>query len=209
MFQENLQIMIMQNFGGVKEVYYGIVQVVNEENKNVTPAHMNCIKFRGVINSLTTKISKSVGLIAKLRQIVVNRTPPDICKPLIVPYITYGLTSWGNASNTLLNKGLVLQKRALRLIPFAQAREHAIPLFLKGKLLPLEFLCYEKIVKLMCADIITNSAPICSLKIPVFILTAHAYQHVSIFSPNNPHLAFKVRPFHVLALKSGMGYQLV
>ena len=26
---ENLQTMIMQNFGGVKEVYYGIVQAVN------------------------------------------------------------------------------------------------------------------------------------------------------------------------------------
>ena len=32
MSQENLQTMIMQNFGGVKEVYYGIVQVVNEKN---------------------------------------------------------------------------------------------------------------------------------------------------------------------------------
>ena len=29
MSQENLQTMIMENFGGVKEVYYGIVQVVN------------------------------------------------------------------------------------------------------------------------------------------------------------------------------------
>ena len=29
MSQENLQTMIRQNFGGVKEVYYGIVQVVN------------------------------------------------------------------------------------------------------------------------------------------------------------------------------------
>ena len=29
MSQENLQTMIMQNFWGVKEVYYGIVQVVN------------------------------------------------------------------------------------------------------------------------------------------------------------------------------------
>ena len=34
MSQENLQTMIMQNFGGVKEVYYGIVQVVNT-NKTV------------------------------------------------------------------------------------------------------------------------------------------------------------------------------
>ena len=30
MSQENLQTLIMQNFWGVKEVYYGIVQVVNE-----------------------------------------------------------------------------------------------------------------------------------------------------------------------------------
>ena len=29
MSQENLQTMIMQNFWGVKEVYYGIVQAVN------------------------------------------------------------------------------------------------------------------------------------------------------------------------------------
>ena len=31
MSQENLQTMIMQNFLGVKEVYYGIVQVVNAQ----------------------------------------------------------------------------------------------------------------------------------------------------------------------------------
>ena len=31
MSQEKLQTMSMQNFGGVKEVHYGIVQVVNEE----------------------------------------------------------------------------------------------------------------------------------------------------------------------------------
>ena len=34
MSQENLQTMIMQNFLGVKEVYYGIVQVVNWLKKN-------------------------------------------------------------------------------------------------------------------------------------------------------------------------------
>ena len=32
MSQENLQTVIMQNFWGVKEVYYGIVQVVNDGN---------------------------------------------------------------------------------------------------------------------------------------------------------------------------------
>ena len=78
--------------------------------------------------------SKTVGLIAKLRHMVPNRTLLNVYKSLIVPYITYGLTSWGNASETMLNKVLVLQKRALRLIHFAQTREHTIPLFLTGKL---------------------------------------------------------------------------
>ena len=32
MSQENLQTMIMQNVWGVKEVYYGIVQVVNNSS---------------------------------------------------------------------------------------------------------------------------------------------------------------------------------
>ena len=103
-------------------------------------------------HTLTTKISITVGLIAKLRHSVPNQTILNIYKSLIVPSITYGLTSWGNVSETLLNKVLVLQKRALRLIHFAQAREHAIPLSLKGKLLMLKSLYYEKIANLMYAS---------------------------------------------------------
>ena len=106
------------------------------------------LSWKDHIHTLTTEISKTVGLIAKLRHIVPNQTLLNIYTSLIVPYMTYGLTSWGNASETLLNKVLFLQKRALRLIHFAQAREHGIPLFLKGKL-----------VNLM-NDINTNFAPI-------------------------------------------------
>ena len=92
----------------------------NEQNKNVILEHKNCIKFLGLlidenlswkdhIHTLTTKISKTVGLITKLRHIVPNQTLLNIYKSLIAPSMTYGLTSWGNASETLLNKVLVLQ----------------------------------------------------------------------------------------------------
>ena len=108
----------------------------NEENKNITLEHKNCIKYLGLlidenlswknhIYTLTTKINKTVGLIAKLRHIVPNRTLLDIYKSLIAPNITYGLTSWGTASKTLLKNIPVLQKRVLRLIHFAPVREHA------------------------------------------------------------------------------------
>ena len=40
--QENLRTMIMENFWGVKEVYYGIVQVVNINNLKPLDWFMLC-----------------------------------------------------------------------------------------------------------------------------------------------------------------------
>ena len=84
-----------------------------KKKRNVILEHKNCIKFLGLlvdeslswkghIHTLTTKISKTVGLIAKLRHIDPFRTLLNIYKSLIVFYITYGLTSRGNASEVLL-----------------------------------------------------------------------------------------------------------
>ena len=42
----------------------------------------------------------------------------------------YGLTAWGQAVKAHLNKLLLLQKRALRLMYFLNPRTHAIPFFL-------------------------------------------------------------------------------
>ena len=149
-------------------------------------------------------------LLVKIRHIVPNRTLLDIYKSLIAPYITYELTSWGNASKTLLNKVLVLQKRALRLIYFAQARDHAIPFSWKVIFYQLNFYDMRKL--LTCCTISTLILHqliswIYSLKLTKFILTAHAHQHLNIILLNNPYLKFKVRPFCMLPLKSSMGYQ--
>ena len=38
----------------------------------------------------------------------------------------------------------------------------------------------------------------------IIILTAYAHQHMSSILLNNPYLTFKLRPFRVLALKSGI-----
>ena len=126
----------------------------------------------------------------------------------------YALISWGNASKTFVNKILILQKGDLRLIYFAQAKEHAIPFFLKGKLLPLEFRCFEKVANLIY-DVDSSFVPdqlifrICSLKSLEFTLIVHVHQHLNIFMWNTLRVIFKERPFHVLMLKSGMRYQLI
>ena len=56
---------------------------------------------------------------------------------LIVPYLTYGICSWGNCASKYREKILLLQKRAFRLICFGKSKEHAVPFFLKSNWLPL------------------------------------------------------------------------
>ena len=50
MSQENLQTMIIQNFWEVKEVYYGIVQVVNGK----------CVKMAGMVTDLKMMVLRYI-----------------------------------------------------------------------------------------------------------------------------------------------------
>ena len=76
-------------------------------------------------------------------------------------------------------------------------------LFMKAKLLPLEFQYYKKIANSMY-EINITSAPINISNLFSKITSVHSYGTLK-----NLQLMFKVRPLHVLALKSGMGNQLV
>ena len=87
------------------------------------------LSWKNQLNCVITKISKTIGMIAKLRHFVPSSVLINIYKSLILPYLTYGLVAWGNASKNYLNKIVVLQKRVLRLIYFVDRKEYAIPLF--------------------------------------------------------------------------------
>ena len=56
---------------------------------------------------------------------------------LISPYLHYGLLVWGNANQTLLDRILLLQKKALRIIHDSPARAHTDPIFIENKLLKI------------------------------------------------------------------------
>ena len=118
------------------------------------------------------KISKTVGLIAKLRHILPTRTLLDTYMSLIAPCIMYDYTRQCMAMHQRpsLIKFLFFQKSVLRLIYFAHAREHVIPFFFKGKLLPLEFLYFD--------DVNSSSVPVINLsnfffKSPALSLAVH------------------------------------
>ena len=74
------------------------------------------------VDYITLKVSKTVGIISRLRHFVPYQTLLNIYRSLVQPFITYGLAVWGQTSKTNLNKILLLQKRVIRLIHFAYYR---------------------------------------------------------------------------------------
>ena len=76
------------------------------------------------IEYVALKISKIIGVIARLRHFVPLCTLLNIYRSLIFPYLSYDLAAWGQAAKTHLQKLLVLQKRVLRLTYFFFSPEH-------------------------------------------------------------------------------------
>lgn len=109
-------------------------------------------------NYISTKISKGISIVARLRHLVLLTTLINIYRSLIEPYISYGLVAWGQAANTHLNKIVILQKRVLRLMYFSDYTSHSAPLFSRSGILPIKML-YFKLVASLLHDIKNRCAP--------------------------------------------------
>ena len=118
------------------------------------------LTWRPHIDHIASKISKIIGIIARLRHRVPLNAVLQIYRSLIFPYTLYGVPVWGQASQCDLRKilDLTLQKRALRLIFFSSKRSHAIPLFVASNILPVNMLYFETVSTIM-HDVSTCSTP--------------------------------------------------
>ena len=157
----------------------------NETRSRIPLEHKDYIKYLGIlidknlswkthINNITTKISRTVGLLAKIRHFVPFQILLKIYQSLILPHISYGLPVWGQACKSYLDKVLLLQKRALRLIFFAGYKEHALPLFIQSSQLPLNCLYYFSIASLM-HDIANDRAPFNIMNLFKRVSTIHEH----------------------------------
>ena len=90
------------------------------------------------------------------------------------------------ATETHLHKLLDLQKRALRLIFFAEPRTHAVLLFLETKQFPISFLLFEQ-MSLLMYDVHNNLDPDNTKNMFTKLSSVHSYQTRGSFleSPDN------------------------
>ena len=133
--------------------YQPTIKLFDNNSKKYIPLESkDYIKYLGIlidynlswkqhINYIALKISKTVGIIAKLQHYVPFHTLMNIYKSLIQPYLSYGVVAWGYAAKKYTDKLLKLQKRVLRLIYFKDYRVHSIPLFISSNTLPIST-CY-------------------------------------------------------------------
>ena len=98
------------------------------------------LKYNIHINNICKKISKSIGILYKIRDLVPKSCLLTIYYSFIYPYFLYCIPIWGSTYKTHLNPLIVLQKRAVRLINNSTFLEHTNALFRSSKLLKLEYI---------------------------------------------------------------------
>lgn len=89
------------------------------------------------IYHVSSKISKSVNIIAKLKPHVTSQSLISIYYALVYPYLTYGCVLWGNNYEAPLSQLVRLQNKVVRIINNVPLRDHITPHYVNLGLLKL------------------------------------------------------------------------
>ena len=95
----------------------------------------NKLSWKYHIDNTCKIISRNIGIINKLKFHFPTSSLLMLYSSLILPYLNYGILTWGNTQQTLLNRLLLLQKKSLRIIYHSAPLSHTDPLFVNGRLL--------------------------------------------------------------------------
>ena len=85
------------------------------------------LNWNSHINKITNKISKTVGILNKLRSFLPSGVLQTIYNTLILPHMTYGILAWGRHTSATHK----IQKRAIRIIT-ASKYKHTLNLCLSS-----------------------------------------------------------------------------
>ena len=95
------------------------------------------LTFKNHIGYIESKISRSVGVLFKLKSYLPVRKLKMLCNSLILPHLNYGVECWHAAPNFAKNKLEVLQKKALRAIFGLPYNSHTNDIFKENGLLKI------------------------------------------------------------------------
>ena len=104
------------------------------------------LSFDAHINTIKSKIAKSLFCIAKLKNFLPATALKTLYFSFIHPHLTYCINIYSMATKTKLNELFLMQKKAVRAICNESYNAHTSPFFKKSNILPLhDLINYNKI----------------------------------------------------------------
>ena len=95
----------------------------------------NKMSWKEHISYICNKISKGIGIIRKVKDLLNKETLVTLYYTFIYPYLTYCNLVWGRAANVHLSRLYLLQKRIMRVVSKTHFLAHSEPLFKECKVL--------------------------------------------------------------------------
>jgi hypothetical protein len=95
------------------------------------------MKFKAHLCHISKKISKAVGIMSKLKNLLPKSVMLHIYNALIQSHLNYGLILWGNQSKNIFK----LQKKAIRIVNNVKYNAHSSALFKKDHILKFGDMC--------------------------------------------------------------------
>ena len=153
-------------FRANKRIYHNVTLVLNRkaiEQKDhvkylgvLMDEHLN---WKRQIANVTKKISRGIGILARLRSYLDPKLLRNIYFCIVYSHLSYGVEAWGSACPTDLEKILILQKKAVRILTgnkyFQIYGEEAAPLPRSEPLFKtLEILKFDDIFKVNIAKFV-------------------------------------------------------
>ena len=107
------------------------------------------LSWKDHITYISNKISKGIGILIRTRHLLFRHTLLYLYNSLIKPHFTYCISTWGNTSKTHTNKLIILQKKVVRIISYADFHAHTKLLLFKLNILTVVHLYQYAVCKLI------------------------------------------------------------
>ena len=133
----------------------------------------NKLTWKSHIKHLTSKLSRSLGILYKLRHLVSKNVLLTVFHSLFLSHINYGILCWGRSNKTILQPIIILMNKALRCINFCGPQEHVEEFLLKDRLLQINELFKMELAKFMYNY--NNNLPNCFNQYFTRITNIHNY----------------------------------
>ena len=134
-------------------------------------SHLN---WKAHVSYTVKKIKRCIGVLSKIRYFVNISVLIQLYYSMIFPFLSYGVTTWGNTYQTTLNSLIKIQKKAMGIMTFSDYKAHSSPLFSRLKILKFLDLIFIKNAQLM-HDYYNNKLPIAFNNLFMSISSVHQY----------------------------------